>query len=382
MSLLIILDCRGKIEGTQIHALALCKELKKKKKKYLLLYNKKNNFLKIAKKKKINIYYLDFLASSPKNIFRFLQIYEIQKKIERIMLNNSITNILLYNSYLKIFLPKLISSKIYCYNHAGFSNFDNLKIFKLENLFNLKNLVYTIYNRYCYYNYSGINKILCSSTEAIKKMRGFFRIEKKKFVKVNNSIQLQKITKTNHLKNKLKYQKIILGLGRFSESKGILDFCEVASAMKNCNDVKFYYIAPNDIKFKQFEMKTKMKFKKYVTFLEKMPNEKVLRLMKNSYIFLFLSHRESSSLSCIESMSQGTPVVVWKDAGNNDIIKTNVNGFKISFRDFSTLQKKIKFLLNNPKAYLNLALSTIIYSRKFNINKTVDHLYNKVFSKI
>ena len=53
MSLLIILDCRGKIEGTQIHALALCKELKKKKKKYLLIYKKKNNFLKIAKKKKL-----------------------------------------------------------------------------------------------------------------------------------------------------------------------------------------------------------------------------------------------------------------------------------------------------------------------------------------
>ena len=44
MSLLIILDCRGKIEGTQIHALALCKELKKKKKNIYFFITKKITF--------------------------------------------------------------------------------------------------------------------------------------------------------------------------------------------------------------------------------------------------------------------------------------------------------------------------------------------------
>lgn len=378
MSLLIILDHRGKIEGTQIHALEICKELNKQKKKYLLVYNKKNKFYKIAKKKKINISYLNFLPSSPKNIFRVFQIFKIKENIKKILSNNKVKNILIYNSYLNVFLPRNITSQIYCFNHAGFSNFNSLKIFTLTNLFSLKNLLYAIYNKYFYYNYSGIHKVLCTSTEAINKMKNYFKI--KKYVKVDNGICLKKKIKKSFLINKVKKKnKIILSVGRFSETKGILDFCKVAYQMHKYKNIKFCYIAPSDNKFKKFELQTKIKYKKYVTFLKNMSNENVLKFMKNSYIFLFLSHRESSSLSCIESMSRGTPIIVWKDKGNNDIIKTNINGYKIKFHNFANVKNKIKFLLNNPKTYLNLASSTVIFSQKFNISKTVNYLYSKVF---
>ena len=92
-----------------------------------------------------------------------------------------------------------------------------------------------------------------------------------------------------------------------------------------------------------------------------------------------LGYDETFCLNAIESMSCGLPVLSFKKTALNDLIKNNINGYKVD--NFQSLSKKIIYLMNiNKSKRTKIINSTFIYSQKFyfeNIKKKWISLISK-----
>ena len=77
-----------------------------------------------------------------------------------------------------------------------------------------------------------------------------------------------------------------------------------------------------------------------------------------------LGYDETFCLNAIESMSCGLPVLSFKKTALNDLIKNNINGFKLD--NFQDLSKKIIFLMDMDRDKRNKIINkTYEYSQKF-----------------
>ena len=107
------------------------------------------------------------------------------------------------------------------------------------------------------------------------------------------------------------------------------------------------------------------KLEKYNIFFHGRVNKNILiKFYKKSMAMICLGYDETFCLNAIESMSCGLPVLSFKKTALNDLIKNNINGFKLD--NFQDLSKKIIFLMNmNREKRIKIINKTYKYSQKF-----------------
>ena len=108
----------------------------------------------------------------------------------------------------------------------------------------------------------------------------------------------------------------------------------------------------------QYQLETKIRFLGFV--------EEVRHFLENLDIFVLSSISEGFSLSTVEAMSLGLPVVVTKCGGPEEIVTNNENGIIVSLGDEKALAAGVIRLLNNRKLRKDLgsvAMQTI--AKKF-----------------
>ena len=90
-----------------------------------------------------------------------------------------------------------------------------------------------------------------------------------------------------------------------------------------------------------------------------------------------LGYDETFCLNAIESFSCGTPVISFKKTALNDLIKNNINGFKVD--NFINLAKKINYLINLNQSSKNLSyqLKNFLKNIIFLTSKKWTNLINK-----
>ncbi len=90
----------------------------------------------------------------------------------------------------------------------------------------------------------------------------------------------------------------------------------------------------------------------------------LIKYYKISSAMICLGYDETFCLNAIESMSCGQPVLSFKKTALNDLIKNNINGFKVN--NFYDLGNKIKYLLDiNYSKRKYLIKKTNLYSKKY-----------------
>ena len=90
----------------------------------------------------------------------------------------------------------------------------------------------------------------------------------------------------------------------------------------------------------------------------------LIKFYKKSMAMICLGYDETFCLNAIESMSCGLPILSFKKTALNDLIKDNINGYKVD--DFHNLSKKIIFLMNmDKKKRIKIINKTYKYSQKF-----------------
>lgn len=107
------------------------------------------------------------------------------------------------------------------------------------------------------------------------------------------------------------------------------------------------------------------KLEKYNIFFHGRVDKNILiKFYKKSMAMICLGYDETFCLNAIESMSCGLPVLSFKKTALNDLIKNNINGFKLD--NFQDLSKKIIFLINmDREKRIKIINKTYKYSQKF-----------------
>ena len=109
------------------------------------------------------------------------------------------------------------------------------------------------------------------------------------------------------------------------------------------------------------EKKNKKLFKdfKNVALIDSpVEKSKLVSLYKNTDCFLNLSYGEAGSLTNVESLSLGTPVVCYKNTGMIETIGDNC-GYLIKTGDIDAVLEACKTIEKNGKHYYSLTCTSI-----------------------
>jgi glycosyltransferase involved in cell wall biosynthesis len=84
-----------------------------------------------------------------------------------------------------------------------------------------------------------------------------------------------------------------------------------------------------------------------VKFVGSVSNKEMPKFLGSSDVYVSTSLSDTTSVSLLEAMACGLPVVVTDLEGNRECVKEGVNGFVFSKGDFKVLAERIVFLLRN-----------------------------------
>ena len=149
-------------------------------------------------------------------------------------------------------------------------------------------------------------------------------------------------------------------VGQVTYRKGLHDLLKVFSELADEGvflDVVGAWKSPSDLyqRYKNCEN---------ITFHGNVVHEKVQELMLASNVFVFASLTEGFSLSCLEALSCGLPVICSRNSGANDIIEEGVNGFTFEAGDTEALKRYVLFFQNNPEKIAEFSGNAIASAKK------------------
>ncbi|MCW7472054.1 glycosyltransferase family 4 protein [Leptospira levettii] len=152
--------------------------------------------------------------------------------------------------------------------------------------------------------------------------------------------------------------------GHIRRSKGILEILKVAIDFP---ELTFYLIGPMTENLEAEEQ-----IGSNVKLLGSMDHDQVLEFLKESDLFVFPSHTEGFSVSMLEAMASGLPVVATDVGANADMIESK-GGFIIPTNDVFALKKAIVRMkdvnLRKKMSIFNIAKVKNNYTSEIVLNK-------------
>jgi len=181
------------------------------------------------------------------------------------------------------------------------------------------------------------------------------------------------------LKKKDTKTKYILSLGRLVYQKGIPYLIEAAKkVVEKEKNIKFLIAGFGSPSYEE-KLKKKVKklgLEKDVIFLGYVKNGDYY--YRKSYLFVMPSISEPFGITPLEAMINGTPVLISKQSGISEFLKSCL---KFNYWNTNDLAKKILFLIRDKKAYNKLRREGTNEVKKFTwegIAKETLELYKKV----
>jgi glycosyltransferase involved in cell wall biosynthesis len=190
-------------------------------------------------------------------------------------------------------------------------------------------------------------------------------------------------------KNKKKNKNIkILSVGKFIKRKNFFHLIEVLKKIENMN-YKFSLTIIGEASTKEHRqlLKTFIKKIKLLNFKNKVQlNINIdYKLMEKFYsshdLFVLPAEKEPASISVIEALGHGIPVICSKKCGTSFYVKEKVNGLLFKEGQQSDLFKKLLIIFKNKNmlkkmSYNALKIGKLQFSEKVFINK-----FNKVLNE-
>lgn len=100
---------------------------------------------------------------------------------------------------------------------------------------------------------------------------------------------------------------------------------------------------------------------------------------------LNFSESESFSMTCLESMYYGRPVIATKSGGPQEIIEHNVNGILVGVKDIEAMSNAMEFMIRHQQEREIMSQNAYHYVRaKFSAENTIEKLavlYDRVLKK-
>lgn len=188
----------------------------------------------------------------------------------------------------------------------------------------------------------------------------------------------------------------VLFVGHLSVAKGYCDLLEAVPSLCADNSVRFHFIgAPaagfRNIRFNQAtgeplnQRDPENSFQRYVvetgceanveSLGERVEGEAKLRAFENADIFVSPSYSEGFSMSILEGMSSGLPVIATRVGAAPDIIQNGENGFLIDPGDVEQLTECLRSLISDADRRLAIGNAARATCRD---NYQVDHVSRRL----
>lgn len=125
-----------------------------------------------------------------------------------------------------------------------------------------------------------------------------------------------------------------------------------------------------------------MNIEQYITFIGKVPNEKVPEYMGASDVFVLPSLSESFGIVNLEAMASGLPIIATNVRGLPEIIKNGENGFLVEPKNPEGIAEKVLLLLEDDELGERISNNNRGEVRKYsweNVVETLEGVYLECF---
>lgn len=218
-------------------------------------------------------------------------------------------------------------------------------------------------------------KILVSKSEKEFALQSKIYLGRKSLI-INNGVSNQSIksySDINLFENQFEdFQKIrVISVCRFVNQKNIIEIIKIAI---NLPEIEFFLIGDGPL----WEEINKLIFDKNIKNVYLLGKKKnIFKYLYSSDIFLTTSIYEGLSISVLEAMSIGLPIVASNVIGNIDTIKNGESGFLYELNDISMATYYLKMLANDRELIRKIGKSAFrrqrnIFSKKLMINNYIN----------
>ncbi len=176
----------------------------------------------------------------------------------------------------------------------------------------------------------------------------------------NNDIIIGSVGRIEPVKNYLLFVKLIWALQKVNKNvKGLL-----------VGDGSEKHVLKSEIKRLGLEKQ----------FILAGRSDEVPKMISMMDIFLLTSYSEGMSVSILEAMSCGKPIIATDVGNNRELVKDGINGFIFDLEDFNSLFDKALFLVKNTESRLKFAdLSRKKAVNEFSIDSMIEK-YSQLYS--
>lgn len=307
----LIVSNFGHTENHKLIKPILCKEL----------------IISILIRKIFNLSKHDFLI--PNFFFLFSLIKKISPKLIIVRTHNR----LFY--YSASIIGKVFNSKIIFYDQLDLG----LKEFKKNSFFNFfKNFEFKF--RESFFKSIRITPINFSKVKKINKSfyLPFCFFFKKTTFKKKKYINFLTVSKYHYRKNLL----LLCNAALILKKKGYKFKIFIVGEKKTSDQINEFN------KINKF-LKQKKLLNKYVFLKKNIKYNKMIKIYKNSDVFTLPATKEPGSISVLESMSFGLPVIVSNNCGTRCYVKKNYTGRIFKDNNLKSLVNEIEFFLKNSQ---------------------------------
>ena len=264
-----------------------------------------------------------------------------------------------FNFYLNLIFLSFFKCKILCHEQKNY----NRKDLRFTNIKN-----FLLYLEWCFLS-------------LVFNVRLFSPIYKKKD---KNFYYLPFITHNKKKKKTINKKTNFISIGKFEKRK---NFIFLLSALKKISfDYSLLIIGENSNQNHNSYLKLLKNYiklnglQKRVKILPNILHRNIFGYFKNKSLFILPSYNEPASISLLESISAGVPVLCSDSCGTKTYIKQNFNGFIFVSNNKKSLVDKINFYVNNKNKFNFYSNNCINYSKKNLSSDNFMFYFNKILS--
>ncbi|MFN8326410.1 MAG: glycosyltransferase [Flavobacteriaceae bacterium] len=306
----------------------------------------------------------DIISLGEGSVYNPFHIFKIIKYLKKY----DVVHVHLFPALYWVAFAKILSfskTKLVYTEHSTTNNRRNNFFFKV-----IDNFVYSFYN-----------KIVSISLEVQHELKNHVSMHPNAFFVINNGVNISKIFNEKcYSKSDLGYNideddKLILQVSRFDYPK---DQKTVIKAIKNLpENVKLLLVGEGEMKQECQDLAKELDVQDRVYFLGVRMD--VSKLLKTADIAVLSTHFEGLSLSSIEGLASGKPLIASEAPGLITIV--NNAGVMFPIGDDVALANEVNKLLTNEEYYNATVKKCLARAKEYDINTMVEK-YIKLYESI
>ena len=311
-------------QGGSVHTWNLCRELAKRGHEITILRRGKSITLVELGIKLVGVNFkglesLFKFQSTPYHIGSYFSRIQFSKSAAEFLSKNRPDLIVLIDRFTCLIPLKLNIPSIYIMHSP-----DALEFFRNDAIHAnpMNSILYYIKNRVERHILSNVDEIVVLD----KSIKTYLRkLGLKSVTRIPNAIEI------NHFCEDTEDQNYVLYGGRLDWNKNVDSLVyEFAKLSRKFPDFKLKIVGSGPKQKDILKLISKCNLDSKIELHPELPREKYLDFVKKCSFFVLPSKHETFSVSLIEAMSYGKPVLARKNMGTKDIIKHNENGFIFS----------------------------------------------------